>query len=219
MTALVLATAAFLLTHFVTSTPLRAKLVAAIGEGPYRGAYSLVAFGALAWMIWAYARAPREVLWVGWRTLPFVVMPIALLLIAGGYARNPMMVGAESILRSEQPARGMIRITRHPIMWGVMLWAAAHIAARGEAAALVFFGGFLVLAGLGTITMDRRKRANTDWGRFASVTSHVPFVAVAQGRNHVVWREIGWARPLAAALLFAALLFLHPWVSGGARLV
>jgi len=219
MTMLVAATAAFLLTHFVTSTPLRAKLVKAIGEWPYRGAYSLAAFATLAWMIWAYADADRVPLWNGWHAIPFVVMPFALLLIVCGYARNPTMVGAETILRSEQPARGMIRITRHPIMWGVMLWAAAHLLARGDAAALVFFGGFLVLAGLGTITMDRRKRAHPDWGRFASVTSHVPFVAVAQGRNHVVWREIGWARPIAAAVLFAALLYLHPWISGGTRLL
>ena len=44
MSGLVAATAAFLLTHFVTSTPLRAKLVGAMGEWPYRGLYSLVAF-------------------------------------------------------------------------------------------------------------------------------------------------------------------------------
>jgi hypothetical protein len=36
MTALVAATAFFLLTHFVASTPLRPVLVKAIGEWPYR---------------------------------------------------------------------------------------------------------------------------------------------------------------------------------------
>ena len=51
MTALLLATAAFLLTHFVTSTPLRAKLVTAMGEWPYRGVYSAVAFITFGWMI------------------------------------------------------------------------------------------------------------------------------------------------------------------------
>jgi uncharacterized membrane protein len=59
MMALVVATAAFLITYFVTSTPLRARLVGAIGEWPYRGLYSLVAFITLGWMIWAYAGAPR----------------------------------------------------------------------------------------------------------------------------------------------------------------
>src|SRR6185369_5072482 len=178
LTGLVAATAAFLLTHFVTSTPLRPKLVAALGEWPYRGAYSLVAFVTLAWMIWAYSGAPREALWTGFRELPRFVMPLAFILIACGYWRNPTMVGADRLLKSEDPARGMIRITRHPLMWGIMLWAAAHIAARGDTRSLVFFGAFLVLAGVGTLLMDARKKSNPDWPRFAAVTSHIPFVAI-----------------------------------------
>ena len=59
MTGLLAATAAFVLTHFVASTPLRPRLAATLGEWPYRGVYSLVAFATLAWMIWAYASAPR----------------------------------------------------------------------------------------------------------------------------------------------------------------
>jgi len=41
MTLLLVASIAFLATHFVTSTPLRPALVRAIGEWPYRGVYSL----------------------------------------------------------------------------------------------------------------------------------------------------------------------------------
>jgi len=217
MSALVAATAAFLLTHFVTSTPLRAKLVGAIGEWPYRGLYSLVALVTLVWMIWAYAAAPREVLWNGMRELPRLLMPLAFILIACGYWRNPTMVGADNLLKSEDPARGIIRITRHPIMWGIMLWAAAHILARGELRAAVFFGGLLLLAALGTILIDRRKSANPDFQRFAAVTSNIPFVAVAQGRNRIMWREIGWKRPALGIALFVLVFFLHPWISGGAQ--
>ena len=217
MTGLVVATAAFLLTHFVPSTPLRPKLVGALGQAPYLGVYSLVALVTLAWMIWAYAGAPREPLWMGFRELPRLVMPLAFILIACGYARNPTMVGADTLLKSEHPARGIVRITRHPIMWGIMLWAAAHLLARGERAAVVFFGGFLVLAALGTILMDRRKSANPDFQRFRAVTSNIPFVAIAQGRNRIVWREIGWKRPAIGIAVFVLVFFLHPWISGGAR--
>jgi uncharacterized membrane protein len=216
---LVAATVAFLLTHFASSTPLRARLVAAMGEWPYRGLYSLVAFLTIAWMIFAYAGAPREPLWSGWRELPSLVMPLAFVLIACGYWRNPTMVGADKLLRSAEPARGVIRITRHPIMWGIMLWALAHIAARGDMRALVFFGGFLVLAAVGTVLMDARKRSNPDWPRFAAVTSHVPFVAIARRRNRIVWREIGWLRPAIGIALYVAVLFAHPWLSGGARII
>jgi uncharacterized membrane protein len=207
---LVLATAAFLATHFVTSTPLRPALVSAMGEWPYRGLYSLVAFVTLGWMIWAYAGAPREALWVGVREAAYVAMPLAFILIACGYWRNPTMVGADKLLKSEDPARGIIRITRHPIMWGIMLWAAAHILARGDLRGLIFFGGFLVLAVVGTLAMDARKKSNPDWPRFAAVTSHVPFVAIAQGRNRIAWREIGWLRPAIGLAAFCAVLAFHP---------
>jgi len=118
---------------------------ATLGEWPYRGAYSLVAFATLAWMIWAYAGAPREALWTGFREIPRAAMPLAFILIACGYFRNPTMVGAERLLKSDAPARGII------------LWAGAHLLARGERAASVLFGGFLVLAALGTVMIDRRK--------------------------------------------------------------
>jgi uncharacterized membrane protein len=210
MTMLVAATIAFLATHFVSSTPLRPALVNAMGEWPYRGLYSLVALITLGWMIWAYATAPREFLWVGFRAIPYVLMPIAFVLLACGYWRNPTMVGADRLLKSEDPARGMIRITRHPIMWGIMLWAAAHILARGDLKSLVFFGGFLLLALVGTIAMDTRKRSNPDWPRFAAATSHIPFVAIAQGRNRIVWREIGRLRPAIGLAVFFAVLAFHP---------
>ena len=210
MTTLVAATLVFLATHFIASTPLRPLLVNAIGEWPYRGAYSLVALVTLAWMGWAFANAPREPLWVGIREIPYLVMPLAFVLIACGYGRNPTMVGADRLLKSEDPARGIIRITRHPIMWGIMLWAASHILARGDLRSLIFFGGLLLVAALGTILMDARKRRNPDFARFAAVSSNVPFAAVAQGRNRIVWREIGWMRPAAGLAVFFVVLLFHP---------
>jgi uncharacterized membrane protein len=210
MATLVAATIVFLATHFVTSTPLRPILVARLGEWPYRGAYSLIALVTLGWMIWAYSVAPREQLWVGSREIAYVLMPLAFILIACGYWRNPTMVGADKLLQSTDPARGMIRITRHPIMWGIMLWAAAHIAARGDAKGLIFFGAFILLAVVGTLAMDARKKANPGWARFAAVTSHVPFVAIAQGRNRIDWRELGWLRPALGLAAFFLVLLFHP---------
>jgi uncharacterized membrane protein len=214
MTALLAATAVFLLTHFVPSTPLRPVLVKALGEWPYRGMYSIVALAAFAWMIWAYGNAPREPLWTGLRLLPLIVMPVAFVLLACGYSRNPTMVGADMLLKSDDPARGMIRITRHPIMWALMLWSGAHVLARGDLKSAIFFGGLFVLAALGTLSIDARKKSNPDWARFAAVTSNIPFVAVAQSRNRIVWREIGWLRPLAGIAAFVILFAAHSWLFG-----
>ncbi len=211
MTTLIAATIVFLATHFVTSTPLRPVLVARLGEWPYRAAYSLIAAATLGWMIWAYAAAPREaVLFAGIREAPYVLTPLAFILIACGYWRNPTMVGAEKLLKSEDPARGVIRVTRHPIMWGVMLWAIGHVIARGDTKALVFFGGFFLLGALGTLFMDARKKANPDWPRFAAVTSHLPFQAILEGRNRLAWREIGWLRPAHGLAAVGIVLLVHP---------
>ena len=148
MEQLLLACAVFLATHFVPSTPLRAGLVRAFGQWGYTGLYSLVAFATIGWMSLAYVRAPVEPLWQGWRILPAIVMPLAFILLAGGlFARNPTIVGADKLLKSPDPARGMIRVTRHPIMWGFLLWALAHIAARGDLKSLVFFGSVVAVTG------------------------------------------------------------------------
>jgi len=212
MEQLLLASAVFLVTHFVPSTPLRGALVRAIGQWPYTGLYSLVSFACIGWMAWAYGRAPVEPLFPGWRLAPALLLPFAFVLLAGGlFARNPTIVGADKLLKSPDPARGMIRVTRHPIMWGFLLWAVAHILARGDLKSLVFFGTFAVLAALGTVLMDRRKAqaSGEDWQRFAALTSNLPFAAIAQGRNRFDAREIGWRNPAIGLALYALAFWFH----------
>jgi uncharacterized membrane protein len=212
-----LACAVFLLTHFAPSTPVRGALVKAMGQWPYTALYSVVAFITIGWMVWAYNRAPVEPLFAGLRILPAIVMPLAFILLAGGlFARNPTLVGAERLMKSAEPARGMIRVTRHPIMWGILLWALAHLLARGDLKSVVFFGTFALLAALGSVLMDRRKAQalGEDWQRFAAVTSHVPFLAIAAGRNRFVASEIGWRNPAIGLALYALFFWLHPMLFG-----
>ena len=211
------ATAAFIATHFVSSTPLRAALVRSLGEKPYLGVYSLVALATLGWMIWAYGKASPEPQWPGWRLAPAIVMPFAFVLFACGLlSRNPTIVGAEKLLRSPDPARGIIRVTRHPMMWSFMLWSLVHILARGEHMSSVFFGGFLALAALGALLLDQRKAKTLgdDWQRFAAVTSYVPFRAIVQGRNRFDAREIGWRNPAIGLALYALFMATHAWMFG-----
>ena len=218
MTHLVLAAAAFLATHYVSSTPLRARLVATIGQS-YLGLYSVTAFATLGWMIWAYERAPFFNLWyaIELRYVPLVVMPFALVLVACGLlTRNPSMVGQQKLLKVKDPARGILRVTRHPLMWGIALWAGSHIIARGDVAAVILFGTFLLLAVSGMVLIDRRKAAalGADWRRFASVTSNLPFEAIAGGRNRFRIGEIGEWKILLGIALYLVLLKLHPALFG-----
>jgi uncharacterized membrane protein len=211
------ACAAFLATHFVPSTPLRGILVKSIGEKAYVGLYTLVSFAMIGWMVWAYNHAPLEPLWVGLRWLPAVLMPFSFILLACGiFSRNPTLVGADKLLKSPEPARGMIRVTRHPVMWSFILWALAHILARGEFGATVFFGTFLLLAALGAVLMDERKARTLgeDWQRFAAMTSYFPFLAIAQGRNSFKGSEIGWRNPAIGLALYAVLFWFHSALFG-----
>jgi uncharacterized membrane protein len=211
------ATIAFLATHFISSTPLRPLLAQAIGERGYIVAYSLLAFATLGWMIWAFNRAPVEPLWPGLRLAPAILMPFSFILFACGlFSRNPTAVGQAKAMASAEPARGIIRVTRHPVMWGFILWAIAHILARGEMKATVFFGAFLVLAALGALLIDRRKEQalGEDWKRFAAVTSYFPFLAIAQGRNRLDLAEIGWRNPVIGLLLYGVVFWFHASIFG-----
>jgi uncharacterized membrane protein len=217
MLQLAIACLVFLALHVLPSTPLRPALVGALGERVYLGLFSLASLAAIVWMVIAFKAAAPTGLWPALRHLPSAVMPFAfILVVAGGMTPNPTAVGAARLLEREDPARGILRVTRHPIMWGIMLWAGAHLLARGELKSTVFFGSFLMLAAAGTVLMDRRKAARYGerWSRFAGLTSNLPFLAIAQGRNRFVWREIGIKRIVIALVAFALFFWLHTWLIG-----
>jgi uncharacterized membrane protein len=214
---LIAATLAFLALHIIPSTPLRTLAVKAIGEGAYLGLFALASLACLVWMSMAFARTPVFALWPGLRLVPLLVLPFAFVLLACGlFGRNPTVVGRAGSLRHPEAARGILRITRHPVMWAIMLWAGAHLLALGSLRATVFFGGLLLLAAAGTTLQDARKAKalGEDWRRFAASTSNLPFAAIAQRRNKLVWREIGWWRPAAGLALFALVFWFHPWLFG-----
>jgi uncharacterized membrane protein len=214
---LALACAVFLALHVLPSTPLRGALVTRLGEGPYTGLFSLATLAAIVWMALAYRAAPYTPLWPGLRWLPAVVMPFSFILISCGVLTpNPTAVAAGRLLANPEPARGIIRVTRHPVMWGIMLWAGAHLLARGELKATVFFGSFLVLAAAGTRLQDARKAKvhGEDWRRFAAQTSNLPFAAVVQDRNRFAAGEIGLVRVAFGLLLYGGMLLSHAWLFG-----
>ena len=213
------ASAYFLLIHFgVSGTRLRDTLVARLGAGPYRGAFALASLLGLAWMIYAYRRAPAMPLWGLWlafRPAAYVLVFVAFLFVVIGLATpSPTRVGMESKLAQGSAAvRGIMRITRHPFLWGVALWALAHLVVNGDVASLILFGSLLVLAlgGPASIDAKRRRMFGEQWTPFANATSNIPFAAIAAGRNQLrpALLEIGIWRALAAALAYAIAFYLH----------
>ena len=222
MLHLILASAYFLLIHFgVSGTRLRDGLVTRLGTGPYRAAFALASVIGLVWMGYAYRHAPTVALWglvPGFRPAAYVLVFIAFLFVVIGVTTpSPTRVGMESkVEQGTEAARGMVRITRHPFLWGVALWALVHLVVNGDLASLILFGSLLVLAVGGTLSIDAKRRRNfgEQWIKFANATSDIPFAAIAAGRNRLglALAEIGVWRPLAAILAYTAAFYLHGWL-------
>ena len=208
-------------THFgIASTSLRGELVARIGEGAYRAVYSLLALVALVWLAMAWRAAPLVPLWEagpGLRHLTAALMPLAfLLLVCAVTSPNPTVVGQRPDPDAASPAVGVVRITRHPFLWGVNLWALLHLLANGDEASLIFFGSLALLAFAGTFLIDaRRTRENAPgWGVFLQATSNLPFAAIVERRQKLHLGEIGLWRAALALAVYVLLFGLHPWLFG-----
>jgi uncharacterized membrane protein len=218
MNNLVAAAIFFLGIHFgVSGTRLRDRLVAALGEKLYRGLFALASLLGLIWLINAYGGAPHVPLWaqlVSLKPAAALLVLLAFILVTVGLATpSPTVAGMESQLARGAPVRGIVRITRHPFLWGVALWALVHLTINGDLASLVLFGSLLLLSLGGTLSIDakRRRAFGAHWERFAGATSNVPFAAILRGRNELgtAVREIGVIKPLIAAVAYAALFLLH----------
>ena len=217
MPDLIAACAYFLLIHFgVSGTRLRDALTGKLGDGPYRGLFSLASLFGIAWVSYAYRRAPLIPTWgfvAAFRPTAYVLVFIAFIfMVIGVLTPSPTRVGMESKL-DPQLARGMVRITRHPFLWGVGLWAATHLLVNGDVASLLLFGTFLVLALGGTAAIDakRRRKFPQGWEKFAQATSSVPFAAIARGSNRLApaLGDIGAWRILAVLVLYGITFYLH----------
>lgn len=219
--SLAIAGIAFCGSHILlSSTRLRGSLREQLGEYGFLAVYSLTALVTFAWFVAAYSHAPTLPLWPTqrWMTFfPVVVMPFATILLVAGYSTpNPTAVGMERSARADDPAPGILRVTRHPVMWAIGLWAISHVIANGDLRSLVFFGVFAALSLGGTVLIDRKKQLalGSNWSRVAEITSNLPFAALVTGRTGLRWRDIGLLRIAAGLLLYVVLYRGHSIIAG-----
>ncbi|MDR3515108.1 MAG: NnrU family protein [Azospirillaceae bacterium] len=222
MTGLALAAMFFVGSHIVLAHgAVRPWLVSRIGDMPYRGLFSTVALLGLVWLGWAYREAPLLVLWPPepWQWFgPLVVMPVALFLLVGGVSTpNPSAVGQEGPVGPNQ-VRGVLRVTRNPVMWAIGLWALAHLVPNSDVASFILFGSLAALALGGSLLLDRKMalRHGDAWLSVVTVSSNLPFRAIADGRQHFgrVLAEMGPLRLAIVVVAYAALLHGHIWLIG-----
>lgn len=202
----------------LAGTRLRDRVVARIGEGPFRAVFSLLSIVVIVFLVRAWSISPTSLLWVvpNWVRwiLVAAMVPAFVLFVASVSRPNPTMVGAPAAMA--QPPRGMFRVTRHPMLWSFAIWAAVHAIGNGDTASIVFFGAFLVtaLAGMPSIDAKLTRRNPATWQALSAATSALPFAAIVAGRNRFVLREIGWVTSAIGVIAWAALLWLHPFLFG-----
>jgi len=212
--------AAFLASHAApVQPPVRAWLVARLGRTGYLAGFVALSLAALAWLVVAAGRAPWVPLWepAAWqRWVPNLAMPLVCLLIAHALAApNPLSFGGRAAgFDPDRP--GIAGVARHPLLWALALWSAAHLPPNGDLAHVLLFGGFAVFALAGMRAIDRRlqrQRGMPEWQRLARLSSTLPLAALVSGR----WRpglRLSPARILAGFALWLGLLALHPWATG-----
>lgn len=218
---LLLAVVSFVGGHFILSSiQVRGRVIAMLGEAGFRIAYSLAAAGTIIWAVRAYGAAPVAEFWQVGKALfhvPAILMPVAcILVVAGMTTRAVTMVGGEGMGGDPDAVSGITTITRHPFLWGVTLWSVGHIAANGDLASMIFFGGFALLAlgGMAHIDYRRKIAMGPDWGPIVMTTSAIPFLAAIQGRHSIDWPGIGWGRFAGGIALYLILPIAHPWIAG-----
>jgi uncharacterized membrane protein len=219
MISLALAALFFIAIHLgVSGTRMRDVLVARLGLPGYMIAYSLGSLAGMIWLVSAYQAADYVPTWgmlQWWKPFAIVLMlPAFVLVVAGLATPNPTAVAQEKLVGVAP--RGIVRITRHPFLMGVSLWAFVHVVGNGDWASALLFGSLLVVAAAGPASIDaKRKRAlGAAWDGFARQTSIVPFAAIMSGRTRMAWGELRDWRPLAGVFAYILMLGGHVHIVG-----
>jgi uncharacterized membrane protein len=225
MTMLMAAAAVFLGIHLlIAGTRVRDGIVGAIGENAYLALFSLASLAVIVWLAFSYSAAQASgddpVLWSTATAVRHMAIPIVLLAfligVPGLMAANPTAVGMSGVATKSDTVRGILRVTRHPFLWGVVIWSAFHLSANGDEASVILFGSLFALALFGTFSIDakRRRLLGPEWSGFAAKTSNVPFAAIFAGRNRFDAREYFDWRFFVAIAIFAIVLLFHARVIG-----
>src|SRR5262245_36315911 len=217
--AVALLAIAFVGSHIgLAAQPVRSRLVARFGEWGFRWIFSGVAATSFALLVVASAGHRTEGpagLALGahpalrWPLVSIVVLGIVTMV--GGFARytgGPYDVVSPGPAR---PPRGLERVTRHPFLTGVALFAGAHALLATHLVSTLAMLALATLAVVGAYHQDAKLRGSrgAPFAAYVASTSAVPFAAILAGRQRLVWRELPWGALLAGGMVAAGLRSVH----------
>ena len=159
MTPLIAGLVVFFALHTLTTMrDTRARLMNRIGEGPYKGLYSLLSLAGLVLIVWGFARYRNDGYIPVWDP-PAWLHPIALVL---------NWLGFVALAAAYSPAGKIKGLLHHPMLVGVKAWALAHLLVNGDLGSIVLFGAFLAWAGYDRIAVKRRGDAGAPASDFST---------------------------------------------------
>lgn len=150
MSLLVLGLILFLGVHStrIVADGWRGRMLARVGEAPWKGAYSLLSLLGLVLIVWGYGAARHDPVTL-WSPPPAMRHLAGLLTLAAFVG-----IAAAYVPRNAIRAR-----LHHPMLLGVKAWALAHLLANGTLADVLLFGAFLAWAALAFRAARQRDRA------------------------------------------------------------
>jgi len=146
VTLLIIGLALFIGMHLLpTFAGLRAALVARLGENGYKALFSVISIAGLILAGIGYSRAPDEQI--------FQPSQTARTFLPAAMAIAFMLVGVANV-----PGR-IRRLIGHPMLAGVLIWAAFHLLANGDLASNILFGALALWSVFAILSaMQRGKR-------------------------------------------------------------
>lgn len=156
MTILIFGLILFLGTHSVRifADPWRSAMIKNVGDGKWKGFYSLISILGFMLIIFGYGQARFEniqiwspPLWT-WHVTALISV-IAFVLVSAAYVPN----------------NAIKNTLKDPMILGVKTWAFAHLISNGSLSGILLFGSFLVWSVLDYRTCKNRR------GKLAGMTT------------------------------------------------
>lgn len=158
---------------------LRQTIVSRLGEKPYKAVFAVSSLLGLILIVMGKGEAAFVYLYEppAWgRLLAVPLMLLAFVLMPAAHMRTNIK-----------------RVTRHPMLWGVVLWAVAHLATNGDLASTILFAAFAAYSMLAMVSANLR-----------GVTKSTTRYPLSKDAIVVV----------AGFLAYGAFFFLHPYLIG-----
>lgn len=191
MTILILGLLLFLGAHSVriVADDWRTRQIARLGEGAWKGGYTVVSLLGFGLIIWGYGLARLEPVplwtpWIGGRHLASLLTLVSFVLLVAAYV----------------PGNAIKAKLGHPMVLAVKVWALAHLLANHTLADLVLFGSFLVWAVL-DFRSARRRPAVVPVPTSALRTALVVVIGLLAWAGFAMWAHAAWigVRPFGGA--------------------